>query len=449
MHYVIKRKRRNDFGVKGMKKGVRKAINNVSNSAVGRAAKTIGKNYKKAFTNNVGLAKRLLKQKNIGHKLTGAYVAATTPFATAVGGTALNLKSGYKGAKKMITGKDSAIRKKCTYKDYGVKGMKKGVRKAIKDSLIIMAYRKRQLRDAKVAYLKAKKRCLARRDSNLRRYSDGDIKSLLQKLKDQFMKIKDGLKQFTKDHPTLNRLLKVLSSLVVMLGTEQIAGGQIWVKDYNKYQKMNQDLKSGIIELERENDGSFGMSKIPNKYMLGLKFCIALVGKIIGIALLVSAAKPNKNSAARRKKNSDSSYHYDSRAKLIIAKHRYQDALRRYQDSVLDTLKQKFKSVLEKIKKTVKEYIKAFPFLSSLTAGLMSMSSVGDAYGIVAGAPKILSTLEYQSKLIDQQDFSAYGKAGLKTRNVLLALYVVAKQIIKSIIKLKIAKGISETLKEK
>jgi hypothetical protein len=289
---------------------VRKAINNVSNSAVGRAAKTIGKNYKKAFTNNVGLAKRLLKQKNIGHKLTGAYLAAMTPFETAVGGTALNLKSGYKGAKKMITGKDSAIRKKCTYKDYGVKGIKKGVRKAIKDSLIVMAYRKRQLRDAKAAYLKAKKRCLARRDSNLRRYRD-------------------------------------------------------------------------------------------------------------------------------------------SRTMLIIAKHHYQDALRRYQDSVLDTLKQKFKSVLEKIKKTVKEYIKAFPFLSSLTAGLMSMSSVGDAYGIVAGAPKILSTLEYQSKLIDQQDFSAYGKAGLKTRNVLLALYVVAKQIIKSIIKLKIAKGISETLKEK
>lgn len=273
MHYAIKRKRRNDFGVKGMKKGVRKTINTVSNSTVGRAVKTIGKNYKKAFNNNLGIANHMMKQKNIGH-IASANRAA---------GTALHIRN--------------------FERQHGL-----GDSAAFKDSLIVMEYRKRQLRDAKVAYLKAKKRCLARRDSNLR---------------------------------------------------------------------------------------------------------------------------------------------HDSQAKLIIAKRRYQDALRRYQDSVLDTLKQKFKSVLEKIKKTVKEYIKAFPFLSSLTAGLMSMSSIGDAYGIVAGAPKILSTLEYQSKLIDRQDFSAYGKAGLKTRNVILALYVIAKQIIKSIIKLKIAKGISETLKEK
>lgn len=128
---AIVRRGHKDFGVKGMKKGVHKAV-----EAVGNAAKNIGKNYRKAAVRNVGLAKKLLKSKNIGHKLTGAYVAATIPFATALGGTALNLKAGYKGAKKAITGKDSAYH----------------------DSLIVMAYRKRQLMDAKTAYLKALRR---------------------------------------------------------------------------------------------------------------------------------------------------------------------------------------------------------------------------------------------------------------------------------------------------
>ena len=317
----------------------------------------------------------------------------------------------------MITGKDSA---------------------AFKDSLVVMAYRKRQLRDAKMAYLKAKKRSLAHRDTNIRRYNDADIKSLLQKLKEQFSKIKSGLKQFTKDHPTLNRILKIISAFIIMLGTEFLAGG---IEDFHKYDRMKRDLENGIIDLERENDGTFGMSKIPNKYMLGLRFCVALVGKIVGVALIVSAA--------RRNKKTDSLRRCDSRAILVIAKRRYQDALRRYQDSVLDTLKQKFDNVFQRIKKTVKEYIKAFPLLSSLTASLMGMSSIYDTYGVVAGAPKILSYLNYQSKIIDQTDLSSYGKAGFKTRNILIALYAVAKQIIKAIIKLKIAKGISQTLMEK
>lgn len=285
---AIVRRGYKDFGVKGMKKGVRKAVQTVSNSAVGKIAGTIGKNYKKAATNNIGLAKKMLKSKGVWNKLTGVRMAASTPLATALGGTALNIKAGIKGAKKLITGKDSS---------------------AYKDSLVIMSYRKRQLRDAKVAYLRAKKRCLDRRDSNLRRN--------------------------------------------------------------------------------------------------------------------------------------------DSQANLIIAKRRYRDAFRCYRDSVLDTLKQKFDNVFQKIKKTIKEYIKAFPFLSSLASSLMGMSSIYDTYGVVMGAPKILSALEYQSKIIDQSDFSVYGKAGLKARNVLIALYVVARQIIKAIIKLKIAKGISQTLQEK
>lgn len=306
-----------------------------------------------------------------------------------------------------------------------------------RDSQKKLAIAKRQLRDAKMAYLKAKKRSLARCDSNLRRYSDADIKSLLQKLKEQFLKIKDGLKQFTKDHPSLTRILKVLGAFIVMISTESTEAA----KDMKKYDRMKRDLENGIIDLERENDGTFGAEKIPNKYMLGLRFCIALVGKIIGVALIVSAA--------RRNKKTDSLCRRDSRTMLIITKHRYQDALRRYQDSILDTFKQKFKTVLEKIKKTVKEYIKAYPNLSRILVSILSIYSLLDSVGIVAGAPRIFALLDYQSKVIDNMDVSIYGKAGLKLRNILIALYAVAKQIIKAIIKLKIAKGISQTLAEK
>lgn len=156
--------------------------------------------------NNIGLAKKLLKSKNIGHKLTGAYFAATSPLATALGGTALNLKAGYKGAKKAITGKDSAYH----------------------DSLIVMAYRKRQLKDAKYAYLKAlgRKSNLCNDSDNLiiakynyctaiKRYNDSVLDTIIQKVKAAANKAINALHSFSDKFPSIS---KVISAILAITG---------------------------------------------------------------------------------------------------------------------------------------------------------------------------------------------------------------------------------------
>jgi spore maturation protein SpmB len=302
MKKMAKRSRRNDYGVKGIKKGQHLKAQEPQPSTSQKPSKPAPNPVAMERLKNAGIAvgqkRGLLTRLKEGYKANRAIGREM-----AAGGRKLGAAILFNPIASANRAAGTALHIRNFEKKHGLGDA------AYRDSLVVMAYRKRQLRDAKVAYLKAKKRHLARRDSNLRRY--------------------------------------------------------------------------------------------------------------------------------------------DSQAKLIIAKRRYRDALRRYQDSVLDTLKQKFDIVFQKIKKTVKEYIKAFPFLSSLTANLMVMSSVYTTYGVVAGAPKVLSYLQYQSKIIDQSDFSVYGKAGLKARNVLIALYAVATKIIKAIIKLKIAKGISQTLNEK
>lgn len=221
MNYIVKRKRRNDFGVKGMKKGVRKAVQKVSNSAVGNAVKTIGKNYKRAFHNNVGLAKRMLKQKNIGHKLTGAYLAATTPIAIALGGTALNLKSGYKGAKKMITGKDSAF----------------------KDSLVVMAYRKRQLRDALLAYRDAEEET---RSSKIQVLSQ-KIKNEINDIKTKNPKLVAALKK------SLSIIGKIISTLSALVSVSSVYNATQYYKDLKRIKVMNDSLEDLNIKIQARN----------------------------------------------------------------------------------------------------------------------------------------------------------------------------------------------------
>lgn len=429
MKKMAKRSRRNDYGVKGMKKGQHLKAQEPQPSTSQKPSKPAPNPVAMERLKNAGIAvgqkRGLLTRLKEGYKANRAIGREM-----AAGGRKLGAAILFNPIASANRAAGTALHIRNFEKKHGLGDA------SYRDSLVVMAYRKRQLRDAKSAYIKARKRSLARRDASIRRYNDADLKAMVQQLKSQFIKIKDGLKQFAKDHPSLTRILKVLGAFIIMVSTESPETA----KEIKKYQ-IKRTLEEGIIDLERENNGSFGMSKIPNKYMIGLRFCIALVGKIIGVALIVSAARRNKKTDSRCRR--------DSKAMLVIAKRRYRDALRRYQDSVLDTLKQKFDIVFQKIKKTVKEYIKAFPLLSSLTASLMSMSSVYTTYGVVAGAPKVLSYLQYQSKIIDQSDFSVYGKAGLKARNVLIALYAVATKIIKAIIKLKIAKGISQTLQEK
>ena len=174
-----------------------------------------------------------------------------------------------------------------------------------------------------------------------------------------------------------------------------------------------------------------------------------LIGGALGLGALgaVALAQHMRNKKKARK---DSIRKYrDSQRKLIIAKRKYRDALNRYRDAEENALKAKFNAIMSKVKNTIKEYIKAFPNLSRLLSLVLVIDSIGNTYGVVAGAPKVIKGFDKIFKEIDNANLSSYGKAGLKVRGVLYALFIALKQVVKAIIKFKAAKGIAGVLNEK
>lgn len=148
----------------------------------------------------------------------------------------------------------------------------------------------------------------SRKDS-LKRYNDVDLKSVVNKIKQQIAKVKQGLVDWVKAHPKaafwVKRILKILAAIGtynVMVGFANNNGKT--EADLDKLIAMRNNLKEGIIDLEKMDDGSYDMAKMPSALNIGLRALVGLLGKAISLGLLISAARQKKNLIKKKQKRS-------------------------------------------------------------------------------------------------------------------------------------------------
>lgn len=143
------------------------------------------------------------------------------------------------------------------------------------------------------------------RNDSLKRYNDIDLKSVVDKIKQQIAKIKQGLVDWGKDHPKaafrIKRILKILAAIGVDIAASKFAnnGGKTNA-DYNKIEGMKRELENGIIDLEKMDDGSYGVPEMPNELKMWLRILVGLLGKFVVIGLAVSAIRQKKTDSIRR-----------------------------------------------------------------------------------------------------------------------------------------------------
>jgi hypothetical protein len=144
----------------------------------------------------------------------------------------------------------------------------------------------------------------SRKDS-LKRYNDVDLKSVVNKIKQQIAKVKQGLVDWGKAHPKaafrIKRILKILAAIGTYNVMVDFANNNGKTKaDFDKLISMKNNLKEGIIDLEKMDDGSYGMAKMPSALNIGLRVLVGLLGKAISLGLLISAARQKKTDSIRR-----------------------------------------------------------------------------------------------------------------------------------------------------
>lgn len=143
------------------------------------------------------------------------------------------------------------------------------------------------------------------RNDSLKRYNDIDLKSVVDKIKQQIAKVKQGLVDWGKDHPKaafrIKRILKILAAIGVDIAASKFAsnGGKTNA-DYNKIKGMKRELENGIIDLEKMDDGSYGVPEMPNELKMWLRILVGLIGKFVAIGLAVSAIRQKKTDSIRR-----------------------------------------------------------------------------------------------------------------------------------------------------
>jgi uncharacterized protein YutE (UPF0331/DUF86 family) len=143
------------------------------------------------------------------------------------------------------------------------------------------------------------------RNDSLKRYNDVDLKSVVNKIKQQISKVKQGLVDWGKAHPKaafrIKRILKILAAIGVDIAASKFAsnGGKTKA-DYNKIEGMKRELKNGIIDLEKMDDGSYGVPEMPNELKMWLRILVGLLGKFVVIGLAVSAIRQKKTDSIRR-----------------------------------------------------------------------------------------------------------------------------------------------------
>lgn len=138
------------------------------------------------------------------------------------------------------------------------------------------------------------------KQDSLKRYNDVDLKSVVNKIKQQMAKVKQGLVAWGKAHPKaafrIKRILKILAAIGVDIAASKFAsnGGKTNA-DYNKIEGMKRELKNGIIDLEKMDDGSYGVSEMPNELKMWLRILVGLLGKFVVIGLAISAIRQKKD----------------------------------------------------------------------------------------------------------------------------------------------------------
>lgn len=143
------------------------------------------------------------------------------------------------------------------------------------------------------------------RNDCLKRYNDVDLKSVVNKIKQQIAKVKQGLVDYGKAHPKaafrIKRILKILAAIGtynIMVGFANNNGKT--KADLDKLISMKNNLKEGIIDLEKMDDGSYGMDKMPSALNIGLRALVGLLGKAISLGLIISSAIQKKTDSIRR-----------------------------------------------------------------------------------------------------------------------------------------------------
>ena len=134
----------------------------------------------------------------------------------------------------------------------------------------------------------------------MKRHNDIDLKSVVNKIREQISKVKQGLVDWGKAHPKaafrIKRILKILAAIGtynVMVGFANNNGKT--EADLDKLISMKNNLKEGIIDLEKMGDGSYGMAKMPSALNIGLRTLVGLLGKAISLGLAISAIRQKKD----------------------------------------------------------------------------------------------------------------------------------------------------------
>lgn len=209
------------------------------------------------------------------------------------------------------------------------------------------------------------------RNDSLKRYNDVDLKSVVNKIKQQIAKVKQGLVDWGKDHPKaafrIKRILKILAAIGtynIMVGFANNNGKT--KADLDKLIAMKNNLKEGIVDLEKMDDGSYGMAKMPSALNIGLRALVGLLGKAISLGLAISAIRQKKT-----------------------------DSIRRHTDFDLKSKVSQLKAYFVKVKKDLEEWGKRNPATKLAIKNMARAVSV--AISIAAGRSftKDLKTLEH------------------------------------------------------